>query len=82
MLEPFLVSRVSRSCFVSNLPANPVILREFPLKNGLPAPSKIRMGIFTLDHNVIVKGRGGPSARDQKMVKTSMQELMHLEKEI
>jgi len=47
-------------------------------KAGLPAPSKIRMKIFTLDSRLILKKIGGLSAKDQKAVKENLQILMCL----
>jgi mRNA interferase MazF len=45
-------------------------------KAGLPAPSKVRMKLFTLDSRLIIKKIGGLSAKDQKAVQKSLQELM------
>ena len=45
---------------------------------GLPAPSKVRMKIFTLDSRLIVKKIGGLSAKDQKTIKESLRKLMLL----
>ncbi|MDM8541577.1 type II toxin-antitoxin system PemK/MazF family toxin [Desulfococcaceae bacterium HSG9] len=47
-------------------------------KAGLPAPSKVRMKIFTIDSRLIIKKIGGLSAKDQKTVKKNIQELMCL----
>ena len=47
-------------------------------KAGLPAPSKVRMKIFTLDSRFIIRKIGGLSARDQRGVKASLQKLMVL----
>ena len=47
-------------------------------KAGLPAPSKIRMKIFTLDSRLILKKIGGLSAKDQKAVKENLQKLLCL----
>lgn len=47
-------------------------------KAGLPAPSKVRMKLFTLDSRLIIKKIGGLSAKDQKTVKESLQTLMLL----
>ena len=45
---------------------------------GLPAPSKVRMKLFTLDSRLIVKKIGDLSLKDQKAVKISLQTLMLL----
>jgi mRNA interferase MazF len=45
-------------------------------KAGLPAPSKVRMKLFTLDCRLILKKTGGLAAKDQKAVKDSIQKLM------
>ena len=50
-------------------------------KTGLPAPSKIRMKLFTLDSRLIVKKIGGLAAKDQKAVKKNLKKLMDLETE-
>ncbi len=47
-------------------------------KAGLPAPSKVRMKLFTLDSRLIIKKIGSLSAKDQKTVKESLQKLMLL----
>lgn len=47
-------------------------------KTGLPAPSKIRMKLFTLDSRLIIKKIGGLAARDQEAVKESLKKLMNL----
>ncbi len=47
-------------------------------KAGLPAPSKVRMKLFTLDRRLIIKKIGGLAAKDQQAVKKSLQELMRL----
>ncbi len=48
-------------------------------KAGLPAPSMVRMKLFTLDSRLILKKIGGLSAKDQKAVKTSLKKLLALE---
>jgi len=45
-------------------------------KSGLPAPSKVRMKLFTLDSRLIIKKIGSLAAKDQKNVKESLQKLM------
>jgi mRNA interferase MazF len=47
-------------------------------KAGLPAPSKVRMKLFTLDSRLIIKKTGCLAAKDQKAVKMSLQKLMPL----
>ncbi len=47
-------------------------------KAGLPAPSKVRMKLFTLDSRLIIKKIGGLSAKDQKAVKDNLQKLLRL----
>jgi len=47
-------------------------------KAGLPAPSKVRMKLFTLDSRLIIKKIGGLAARDQEAVKASLKKLMNL----
>jgi mRNA-degrading endonuclease toxin of MazEF toxin-antitoxin module len=48
-------------------------------KAGLPAPSKVRMKLFTLDNRLIIKKIGGLAAKDQKSVKENLKKLMDLE---
>ena len=48
-------------------------------KAGLPAPSKVRMKLFTLDSRLITKKVGGLSAKDQKAVKENLKKLLCLE---
>lgn len=50
-------------------------------KAGLPAPSKVRMKLFTLDSRLILKKVGGLSAKDQKAVRNNLLRLMCLENE-
>jgi len=50
-------------------------------KAGLPAPSKVRMKLFTLDSRLIVRKIGGLAAKDQKAVKENLKKLMNLETE-
>lgn len=45
-------------------------------KAGLPAPSKVRMKLFTLDSRLIIKKTGYLASKDQKAVKDSLQKLM------
>jgi len=47
-------------------------------KAGLPAPSKVRMKLFTLDSRLILKKTGGLSAKDQQAVQRNLQKLMRL----
>ncbi|MCF6290090.1 MAG: type II toxin-antitoxin system PemK/MazF family toxin [Desulfobacterales bacterium] len=48
-------------------------------KAGLPAPSKVRMKLFTLDSRLIIKRTGGLAARDRKAVKDNLKKLMCLQ---
>lgn len=48
-------------------------------KAGLPAPSIVRMKLFTLDSRLIVKKLGNLAAKDQDAVKESLKKLMNLE---
>lgn len=48
-------------------------------KAGLPAPSKVRMKLFTLDSRLIIKKIGGLAAKDQRVVKENLKKLMDLE---
>jgi len=45
-------------------------------KAGLPAPSKVRMKLFTLDSRLIIKKTGGLASKDQKAVQKSLLKLM------
>jgi len=45
-------------------------------KAGLPAPSKIRMKIFTLDSRLILKKIGNLASDDQKYVTASLRKLI------
>ena len=47
-------------------------------KAGLPAPSKVRMKLFTLDNRLIIKKIGGLSAKDQKAIQENLKNLMCL----
>lgn len=47
-------------------------------KAGLPAPSKVRMKLFTLDSRLILKKIGGLATKDQKAVKENLQKLLCL----
>ena len=47
-------------------------------KAGLPAPSKVRMKLFTLDRRLIIKKIGGLSTKDQKLLKENLRKLMCL----
>jgi mRNA interferase MazF len=47
-------------------------------KTGLPAPSKVRMKLFTLDSRLILKKIGDLSAKDQKAVKENLKKLLCL----
>lgn len=45
-------------------------------KAGLPAPSMVRMKLFTLDCRLIIKKIGGLSTKDQKTVKENLRKLL------
>ncbi len=45
-------------------------------KTGLPAPSKVRMKIFTLDSRLIIRKTGALSAKDQKGVLESLHQVI------
>jgi mRNA interferase MazF len=45
-------------------------------KTGLPAPSKVRMKIFTLDRRLIIKKLGALSDKDQERVKKSLKKML------
>jgi len=47
-------------------------------KAGLPAPSKVRMKLFTLDRRLIIRKIGGLSAKDQELLKENLRKLMCL----
>ncbi|WP_341833822.1 hypothetical protein [Desulfospira joergensenii] len=47
-------------------------------KAGLPAPSKIRMKLFTLDSRLIIKKIGGLSGKDQDRLGKNLQIIMGL----
>jgi len=48
-------------------------------KAGLPAPSKVRMKLFTLNSRLIIKKIGGLAAKDQNAVRQNLNKLMRLE---
>ena len=45
---------------------------------GLPAPSKVRMKLFTLDDQLILRKAGRLSARDERTVRTTVAHLLGL----
>jgi len=45
---------------------------------GLPAPSVVRMKLFTLDHRLLIADLGKLSARDSASVRESLQRLLGL----
>lgn len=47
-------------------------------KAGLPAPSKVRMKLFTLDSRLVIKKIGGLSAKDQTALKANLKKLLGL----
>lgn len=48
-------------------------------KAGLPAPSIVRMKLFTLDSRLIRKKIGGLSGKDQEAVKNNLKNLLSLD---
>lgn len=73
---------ITENCVLAMITSakNPYWPLDAPIGNiekaGLPAPSKVRMKLFTLDSRLIIKKIGGLSAKDQKTVKESLQKLM------
>ncbi len=49
-------------------------------KAGLPAPSKVRMKLFTLDTRFIIKKVGTLSQKDQMGVKANLRKLLCIDK--
>jgi mRNA interferase MazF len=47
-------------------------------KAGLPAPSLVRMKLFTLDSRLIIKKIGGLSAKDQEAVRNNLKKLLSI----
>lgn len=45
---------------------------------GLPAPSKVRMKMFTLDSRLIIRKTGALSTKDQERVRQSLEALFGL----
>lgn len=45
-------------------------------KAGLPAPSKVRMKLFTLDSRLIIRKIGGLSKKDQEAVQENVKKLL------
>ena len=45
---------------------------------GLPAPSKVRMKLFTLDHLLILRKAGRLAAPDERKVRTTLARLLRL----
>lgn len=45
-------------------------------KAGLPAPSKVRMKLFTLDSRLIIKKIGKLATKDQEAVKENVKKLL------
>lgn len=43
---------------------------------GLPAPSRVRMKLFTLDHRLVLRTAGHLDAADRKAVQKSLQALL------
>jgi len=48
-------------------------------KTGLPAPSLVRMKLFTLDSRLILKKIGGLSGKDQEAVRNNLKKLLSIE---
>ena len=48
-------------------------------KAGLPAPSKVRMKLFTLDSRLIIKKIGRLATEDQEAVKENLKKLLGIE---
>ncbi len=77
-------NNLSESCVLAMITSlkNPDWPLDTPIGNirkaGLPAPSKVRMKLFTLDSRLIIKKIGGLSAKDQLAVKTNLLKLMNL----
>jgi len=44
---------------------------------GLPAPSIIRMKLFTLDHRLIIRKLGVLHSQDQRSIEKSLKRLFH-----
>jgi mRNA interferase MazF len=47
-------------------------------KAGLPAPSLVRMKLFTLDSRLIIKKIGGLSTKDQEAVRNNLKKLLSI----
>lgn len=45
---------------------------------GLPAPSVVRMKLFTLDHRFIIAKRGKLSEKDRKVVNRALKSVLEL----
>jgi mRNA-degrading endonuclease toxin of MazEF toxin-antitoxin module len=46
-------------------------------KSGLPAPSVVRMKLFTLDHRLVLSTIGVLSPEDQQAVRKTLSRLLH-----
>jgi mRNA interferase MazF len=59
---------------------NPAWALDVPIKNlpaaGLPAPSVVRMKLFTLDHKFVIRRAGKLAASDQSAVRSSLDKLL------
>lgn len=58
-----------------------VVVVPFPFtdlaKSGLPAPSVVRMKLFTLDHRLVLSTSGVLSPEDQQAVRKTLSRLLH-----
>lgn len=43
---------------------------------GLPAPSKVRMKLFTLDHQLVIRKAGHLATEDQELVRHSLRTML------
>ena len=59
---------------------NPSWALDVPIRNlaaaGLPAPSVVRMKLFTLDHKFILRRAGKLAAQDQGAVRSALDKLL------
>jgi mRNA interferase MazF len=46
---------------------------------GLPAPSRVRMKLFTLDHRLVIRQLGALSKNDQKTLDQSLTQLFGIQ---
>jgi len=61
---------------------NPAWPLDVPISDlvaaGLPAPSVVRMKLFTLDHRFIITKRGGLSEKDRRAVSRALKSALDL----